>query len=459
MVETSNKRSAADMLQQDEISAGGATEQTKKAYRASILHFYQSPDLDDDDKGHYFFEDGLLVVTADGQVEACGEAKDLLPKYSDDIAIEDYTGYLITPGFIDTHIHYPQSEMIASYGAQLLDWLNDYTFPTEKEFEDSAYARKMADFFLDELLRNGTTTALVFGSVHKTSVEAFFQASDQRNTRMICGKVMMDRNAPEFLCDTPESSYADSKALIDAWHGKGRQLYAITPRFAITSTPEQMKKASQLHSEYPTTYVQTHISENKDEIAFVHKLFPEAKDYLDVYDTYGLLGPRSVFAHGIHLTAREHARFRETGSSVSFCPTSNLFLGSGLLDIKTLEEEKVMYSIATDVGAGTSFSMLQTLSEAYKVTHIQGTALCPFKCFYLITLGNARSLQLDDKIGSFAPGKEADFVVLDYNCTPLMALKQSKSKTLREKIFSLMMLGDDRAIKATYISGRKLHER
>jgi guanine deaminase len=432
----------------------------KKAYRASILHFYQSPELDDDDTGYDYFEDGLLVVTADGHVEACGHAKDLLPQYnSDTITIQDYTGYLITPGFIDTHIHYPQSEMIASYGAQLLDWLNDYTFPTEQEFADETYARKIADFFLDELLRNGTTTALVFGSVHKASVQAFFEASHQRNTRMICGKVMMDRNAPDVLCDTPESSYQDSKALIDSWHEKGRQLYAVTPRFAITSTPEQMKMACQLHTEYPTTYVQTHISENKDEVAYVHELFPDAKDYLDVYDTYGLLGPRSVFAHGIHLTAREHARFRETGSSVSFCPTSNLFLGSGLLDIQQLEKEHVSYSVGTDVGAGTSFSMLQTLSEAYKVTHLQGTALCPMKCLYLITLGNARSLQLDDQIGSFAVGKEADFVVLDYNCTPLMTLKQSKSKTLREKIFAFMMLGDDRAIRATYICGQKLHER
>jgi guanine deaminase len=427
-----------------------------KLFRASVLHFLSDPDVDGEN-AYEFFADGALVVE-NGHVVELGEASKLKVKYSSAEVI-DYSGKLIIPGMIDTHIHFPQVEVIASYGEQLLDWLNNYTFPAERQFEDKAYASKIANFFLDELLKCGTTTALVFGTVHKQSVEAFFEASEQRNTRMICGKVMMDRNAPEYLTDTPESAYEDSKALIEAWHEKGRQLYAITPRFAITSTHEQLEKAGQLMAEYPDVFMQTHISENKDEVAFVRDLFPEAKDYLDVYDQYGLLGPRSVFAHGIHLESREHSRLRETGASVSFCPTSNLFLGSGLLDLDTLDQEHVSYSIATDVGGGTSFSMLQTLNEAYKVSQLQGHKLSPLKSMYLATLGNAKSLQLDDKIGSFLAGREADFAVLDFDATPLMRLKQAKCKTLDEKLFAMIILGDDRAVKATYVAGECAHEK
>lgn len=427
-----------------------------KLYRASILHFLSDPDVDGE-KAYEYFEDGALVIQ-DGKVLETGEASALTGKY-DNADVVDYSGKLIIPGMIDTHIHFPQVEVIASYGEQLLDWLNNYTFPAERQFEDKEYASKIANFFLDELLKCGTTTALVFGTVHKQSVEAFFEASEQRNTRMICGKVMMDRNAPEFLTDTPESSYQDSKELIEAWHEKGRQLYAITPRFAITSTHEQLEKAGQLMAEHPTTFMQTHISENKDEVAFVRELFPETKDYLDVYDQCGLLGPRSVFAHGIHLEPREHERLRETGASVSFCPTSNLFLGSGLLNVEKLEKEKVSYSVATDVGGGTSFSMLQTLNEAYKICQLQGQKLSPLKSLYLATLGNAKSLQLDDKIGSFQADREADFAVLDYDSTPLMSLKQSKCKTLFEKLFAMIILGDDRSVKATYVAGELAHEK
>lgn len=431
--------------------------QSPTVYRAAILHFLSDPDVDGED-AYQFFEDGALLIEQ-GKVVRVGEAQAVLADLPADIALVEYKDHLIIPGMIDTHIHFPQVEVIASYGEQLLDWLNNYTFPAERQFEDKAYASKIANFFLDELLKNGTTTALVFGTVHKQSVEAFFEASEQRNTRMICGKVMMNRNAPEFLCDTPESSYEDSKALIEAWHNKGRQLYAVTPRFAITSTEEQLQKAGQLMAEYPDVYMQTHISENKDEVAFVQELFPDSLDYLDVYDQYGLLGQRSVFAHGIHLTEREHQRFRETGSSVSFCPTSNLFLGSGLLDIKELEQEQVAYSVATDVGGGTSFSMLQTLNEAYKVTQLNGNKLSALKSLYLATLGNAKTLQLDDKIGSFKAGNEADFAVLDFNSTPLMSLKQSKCKTLAEKLFAMIILGDDRAVQATYVAGNCVHNK
>jgi guanine deaminase len=433
-------------------------------YRASILNFLSDPypiagrDSELDESAYQFFQDGVLVIE-DGKIKLLGEASTILPTLAADVSITEYKDHLIIPGMIDTHIHYPQVEVIASYGEQLMDWLNNYTFPAEGQFKDKAYASNIANFFLDELLKCGTTTALVFGTVHKESVDAFFEASEKRNTRMICGKVMMNRIAPEFLCDTLESSYADSKELIETWHNKGRQLYAVTPRFAITSTHEQLKKAEQLLAEYPDVYMQTHISENKDEMAFVAELFPEAKDYLDVYDQYNLLGKRSVFAHGVHLNNREHQRLRETGASVSFCPTSNLFLGSGLLDIKELDQQQVAYSVATDVGGGTSFSMLQTLHEAYKVTQLKGNSLSPLKSLYLATLGNAKTLQLDDKIGSFKAGNEADFVVLDFNSTAMMSLKQSKCKTLAEKLFAMIILGDDRAVQATYVAGDCVHDR
>jgi guanine deaminase len=428
----------------------------KHLYRSSILHFLSDPDINGDD-AYEFFEDGALIVV-DGKVVDCGAANALMTAHQD-AEIIDYQGKLIIPGMIDTHIHFPQCEVIASYGEQLLDWLNNFTFPAERQFEDKDYASHIANFFLDELLKCGTTTAMVFGTVHKQSVDAFFEASQKRNTRMICGKVMMDRNAPEFLVDTPECAYTDSKKLIERWHEKGRQLYAVTPRFAITSTNEQLDKAGQLLKQYPSVYLQTHISENKDEVAFVESLFPAAQDYLDVYDHFGLLGRRSVFAHGIHLQPREHKRLRETGASVSFCPTSNLFLGSGLLDVATLEKEQVAYSIATDVGGGTSFSMLQTLNEAYKVCQLQGQKLSPLKSLYLATLGNAKTLELDDKIGSFKRGNEADFAVLDFNSTPLMTLKQSRCKTLDEKLFAMIILGDDRAIAATYVAGKCAHSK
>ena len=426
-------------------------------YRASILHFLDDPDKAGE-QAYEFFEDGALMVE-NGKVIKTRPFTDIQKDLPEHVEVIDYSGHLIMPGMIDTHIHFPQVEVIASYGEQLLDWLNNYTFPAERQFEDKEYASNIANFFLDELIKCGTTTALVFGTVHKQSIDAFFEASEQRNTRMICGKVMMNRNAPEFLCDDVESSYNDSKELIERWHGNGRQLYAVTPRFAITSTPEQLEKAGQLLEEHPDVYMQTHISENKDEVAFVQELFPESKDYLDVYDQYNLLGKRSVFAHGIHLTPREHERFRDTGSSVSFCPTSNLFLGSGLLDIAELEKEQVAYSVATDVGGGTSFSMLQTLNEAYKVCQLRGNKLSALKSLYLATLGNARTLQLDDKIGSFKTGNEADFIVMDFNSTPLMSLKQSKCKTLAEKLFAMIILGDDRTVKSTYVAGQKLHSR
>ncbi|MFJ4145121.1 guanine deaminase [Pseudomonas sp. NPDC089734] len=430
----------------------------RKAYRASIVHSLADPAEVGIEASHEYFADGLLVVE-DERIVAVGHADDLLPTLDSDVQLTEYRDALMTPGFIDTHIHLPQTGMIGAYGEQLLDWLNTYTFPCESQFADPAHATEVAGIFIKELLRNGTTTALVFGSVHKTSVEAFFSAALKQNLRMIAGKVMMDRNAPDYLVDTAQSSYDDSKDLIERWHGKGRLSYAVTPRFAPTSTPEQLTLAGKLLGEYPDLYMQTHISENLQEIEWVKALFPERKNYLDVYDHFKLLGERSVFAHGVHLCDEQCARLAETGSAIAFCPTSNLFLGSGLFDLPKAERHGINVGLGTDVGGGTSFSILQTLNEAYKVMQMQGARLSPFKSLYLATLGGARALRLDDRIGSLKPGNEADFVVLDYNATPLLSYRLKQAKDIAEILFVLMTLGDDRTVRQTWSAGQLVHER
>lgn len=430
----------------------------RTAYRAAIVHSIADPAQVPVEESYRYFADGLLVVE-DGIIQAVGHADELLDSLGDEVELIEYRDALITPGFIDTHIHLPQTGMIGSYGEQLLDWLNTYTFPCERQFQDPAHCAEVADIFLAELLRNGTTTALVFGSVHKQSVEALFTAAERLNLRLIAGKVMMDRNAPDYLVDTPESGYADSKALIERWHGKGRLSYAVTPRFAPTSSPEQLALAGQLLSEYPDLYMQTHISENLQEVEWVKALFPERKHYLDVYDHFNLLGERSVFAHGVHLCDEQCARLGETGSAIAFCPTSNLFLGSGLFDLAKAERHQVNVGLGTDVGGGTSFSILQTLNEAYKVMQLQGARLTPFKSLYLATLGGARALRLEDKVGSFRPGNEADFVVLDYNATPLLSYRLKQARGIEEILFVLMTLGDDRVVHQTWSAGRRVHQR
>ncbi|CAD5110511.1 guanine deaminase [Zestomonas carbonaria] len=430
---------------------------TLKAYRAAILHSLADPAEVGVENSYQYFEDGVLLVD-DGRVVEVGPAERLLPKLNG-VEVREYRDALITPGFIDTHIHYPQTGMIASYGEQLLDWLDTYTFPTERQFADKAHAADVAGIFLKELLRNGTTTALVFGSVHKESVDAFFEAAEKLDLRMIAGKVLMDRNAPDYLTDTAESGYADSKELIERWHGKGRLHYAVTPRFAPTSTPEQLELAGKLFAEYPDLYMHTHLSENRKEIEWVKELFPERSGYLDVYDHYRLIGQRAVFAHGVHLCDDECRRLAETGSAVAFCPTSNLFLGSGLFDLEKLEQHGVRVGLGTDVGAGTSFSQLQSLNEAYKIMQLQGKKLDPFKSLYLATLGGARALYLDHRIGNFSTGKDADFVVLDYLATPLLAYRMQQARSLEERLFALTILGDDRVVKETFAAGRSVHLR
>jgi guanine deaminase len=431
---------------------------TRTAYRAALLHSLADPAEVGVAASYEYFADGLLVIE-DGKIAAIGPADTLLGELPAGVEVVHYPDALITPGFIDTHVHFPQTGMVASYGEQLLDWLNNYTFPCESQFADKAHADEVARIFLEELLRNGTTTALVFASVHPESVEALFEAAERLDLRLIAGKVMMDRNAPDYLVDTAESSYRQSKALIERWHGKGRLHYAVTPRFAPTSSEAQLSLAGQLLAEYPDLYMQTHISENLREIEWVKALFPERRNYLDVYDHYQLLGERSVFAHGVHLCDAECARLAETGSAIAFCPTSNLFLGSGLFDLAQAERHKVHVGLGTDVGGGTSFSLLQTLNEAYKVMQLQGAKLSPFKSLYLATLGGARALRLEDRIGTLQPGSDADFVVLDYNATPLLSYRIKQSKTFEETLFVLMTLGDDRTVLETFAAGRSVHKR
>lgn len=426
-----------------------------KVYRGELLHFLADPAKVALQDSYQYIEDGLLIIK-DGLVEQVGEAKTLLSTLDKNVEVIHYENGLMMPGFIDTHVHYPQTEMIASYGEQLLEWLENYTFPFERQFSDLEHGKKVAEFFLTQLLEAGTTTALVFGTVHKESVEAFFTIAQQKKLRMICGKVLMDQNCPDYLSDTAQSGYDDSKALIEKWHNTDRLQYAITPRFAPTCSTEQLNKAGQLLAEHPSVYLHTHLSENKAEIAWVEELFPDSDGYLDVYDKSNLLSRRSVFAHGVHLHDSECQRLSETDSAIAFCPSSNLFLGSGLFNLKQAEKFDVNVGLGSDIGAGTSFSMLSTINEGYKTQQLRGDKLSPFKSLFLATLGGAIALDLEGTIGNFVKGAEADFIVLDYNATPLMNRRMQHCKTLSEKLFILSMLGDERHVKATHIMGERV---
>jgi guanine deaminase len=404
--------------------------------------------------------DGLVICRA-GMIEAVGPYAALATALPPDAVVADHSGCLIAPGFVDTHVHYVQTGAIGAQGRQLLDWLNDHIYPAELAFADAAVARETAGVFCDELLRHGTTTALVFCSVHAGSVDALFEAAQARNMRLIAGKVLMDRNAPAALTDTARSGYDQSKALIGRWHGRGRCLYAITPRFAATSTPEQLELAGALWREHPGTFVQTHIAENRDEIAWVRELFPQRRDYLDVYAHYGLVGRRAVLAHGVHFAEADFTRCYADGTALAHCPSSNLFLGSGLFPLRSACDPRrpVRVGLGTDIGAGTSFSLLATMSEAYKVAQLQGRPIDAVEAFFLATLGGARALALDDRIGTLTPGREADMVVLDPNATPLLAFRNRRSRSPAETLAVLATLADDRVVRATYVAGRLAHAR
>ncbi len=431
---------------------------TRHAYRAALLYFTKDPCKFQQETSYVYYEDGLLIVDQ-GRIVGIGSSEEYLKELPPNFSITHYPHALIVPGFIDTHIHYPQIDIIASGSGKLLDWLEEYVYPAEKRLTDSEIASAVADSFLTELLRNGTTSALVFATSHPNSVNAFFQAAQRRQLCMISGKVLMDRNAPSYLLDTPESAYLDSKVLIERWHRQGRLHYAVTPRFAPTSSPEQLNVAGKLLREFPDVYLHTHLSENLEEIKWVKSLFPERANYLDVYNHHGLLGKRSVFAHALHLQHDEYSRLASTDSAIAFCPTSNLFLGNGLCNLRRFNELNIRVGIGTDVGAGTSFSMLQTLNEAYKVLRLQNHSMDPFESLYRITRGGAKALGLENRIGSLAKDYDADFVVLDYHATPLLKYRSERANHLKEKLFALITLGDDRAIQATYVAGVALHQR
>lgn len=426
----------------------------KRAIRGRLFWFVGDP-ASEGARAYRYIDDGLLLIR-NGLVTAVGEAFALERQLTPDTDVVDAGDRLVMPGFIDPHIHFPQTQVIASYGAQLMEWLARYTFVEEQRFANPAHARKVATFFLDTLLRNGTTTAVAFGSVHPASVEAFLTESDRRNTRMIAGKAMMDRNCPPALQDTALRAYDETKELIERWHGHGRQDCAIAPRFAITSTPAQLDAAGALAREFPECLIETHLSENHGEIAEVRKLFANSIDYTDVYDHFGLLTPRSLFGHCIHLSQRERARLAEAGSVAVHCPTSNLFLGSGLFDAAAARTSGLRTAIATDVGAGTSYSMLRTLGEAYKVRLLQGQTLPPLEAFHWATRGNAQAIGLGGRIGSFETGREADFILLDARATPEMAHRMERAASLEDELFVLMTMGDDRSVAATYVMGEKV---
>ncbi|MCV9909895.1 guanine deaminase [Brucella sp. HL-2] len=428
---------------------------SKLLIRGRVLTFRDEPQSLDDSQSYRYIEDGAVLVE-NGRIARLGDYAEISAEAGSDVKVADHRPHLILPGFIDTHIHYPQTQVVASYAANLLEWLNTYTFVAEQKFADEQHAEFIAERFLDELIRHGTTTAVAYCSVHPQSVDAYFRASQHRNMRMLGGKVMMDRNAPPALCDTAQSGYDESKQLIARWHGKDRLDYVITPRFAITSTPEQLELSGALAHEHPECFIQTHLSENHDEIAFTKTLYPDSPDYLGIYEHYGLLGSKTLLGHSIHLEEREVQVMAEAGAIAVFCPTSNLFLGSGLFDRDRLKASGVRMAVATDVGGGTSFSMLRTMDEGYKILQLREQRLNPFQSFYMMTLGNARALSMEDKIGTLDEGTEADIVVLDSAATSPMRLRMAAGATLEQELFLLQTVGDDRAIVETYIAGKPL---
>ena len=392
------------------------------------------------------------VAIDGGRIVAVGPADDLRAAYPQ-AECHDYGDALISAGFVDAHAHYPQTAIIASWGKRLIDWLNTYTFPEESRFGDPAYAAQTADCCLDLMLAHGTTTVASYCTIHPESVDALFSSAQSRGMRIAAGKTCMDRNAPDTLKDTAQTAYDDSKALIERWHGVDRLSYAITPRFAPTSTAGQLLALGTLWAEHPDCLMQTHLSEQHEEIAWVAELFPKARDYLDVYESSGLLGPKGLFGHAIHLTDRERARLLETGASLIHCPTSNTFIGSGLFDMAGLKAEGQRVGLATDIGGGSSFSMLRTMASAYEIAQLQGTALHPAHLWWLATAGSAQSLGFSDQIGTLTPGGEADVIVVDLASTPGIAQRAAQADDFWEALFPTIMMGDDRAIRATWVNG------
>ncbi len=418
------------------------------------LHYHGSPfEMPPQDAaGHD--ANGAVLIRA-GRIAATGSGDDLRAAHPR-ARIVDYGDRLIMAGFVDAHVHYPQTGIIASWGKRLIDWLNTYTFPEEMRFADPHHAANIARTYLDLTARHGVTTMASYCTIHPVSVDAFFTQAQARGQRVIAGKTCMDRNAPDGLRDTAQTAYDDSKALIARWHGVDRLSYAITPRFSPTSTPQQLDALGQLWAEHPDCLMQTHLSEQTDEIAWVQGLFPEARDYLDTYEQFGLLGEKGLYGHAIHLEPRERARLRDVGAGLIHCPTSNMFIGSGLFDMAGLTGEGQRIGLASDTGGGSSFSMLRTMAAAYEIAQLRHTPLHAAQLLWLATAGSARALHLEDRIGNLAPGMEADIVVLDLASTPDIAQRTTRAETFWEAIFPTIMMGDDRAIAATWINGRQV---
>lgn len=392
------------------------------------------------------------VLVGGGKILAVGDRDDLKRQHPQ-AKVVDYGEKLITAGFVDAHVHYPQTGIIASWGKRLIDWLNSYTFPEEMRFHDADYAADIAKLYFDLTRSHGVTTMVSYCTIHPESVDAFFGEAQKRNQRVVAGKTCMDRNAPDGLRDTAQSAYDDSKALIGKWHGRDRLSYAITPRFSPTSTPEQLRALGDLWTEHPECLMQTHLSEQTDEIDWVLGLYPAARDYLDTYEMFGLLGEKGLYGHAIHLQDRERARLKEVGAGLIHCPTSNTFIGSGLFDMGGLMAEGQRVGLATDTGGGSSFSMLRTMAAAYEVAHLRHTSLHAAQLIWLATAGSAAALHMEDKIGNLTPGLEADLVVLDLDSTPDIAQRTARADDLWEALFPTIMMGDDRAIADVWING------
>lgn len=426
----------------------------RKGFRGIVFDFKKNACIDKLQNSYRYFEDGLLIVN-NGLVEAAGDYSTLIKATNIDFEIENFGDALIMPGFIDAHVHSVQTKAIASYGKELLEWLDKYIFPDEKKFSNPEYAKFHTRFFVDQLLKNGTTTAMIYPSVHETSTVALFETASALNMRLIAGNTWMDRNAPEYLMQPAQASYELSKKLIEKYHHRARLHFAVTPRYAITSSPEALEIAASLFHEYDELYLQTHISENLKEVEVVNHSYPNHRNYLDVYDNFGMLTPRTFMGHGIYLEKDELKRIAETGTKIVHCPTSNLFLGSGLFDMRKVLNHHIQIALGSDVGAGTSFSMLQTLQDAYKISALNGEPLHSLQGFYTITLGAAQALNLDDRIGNFDRGKEADFVVIDPELNPLLNYRISEAASFEDLLFAVMILGDERIIRATYLMGKR----
>ncbi len=429
---------------------------TDRLLLGQTLHFTGNPLVQAwEDVTHHTRQGGVLI--AGDRIAAVGDG-DALQAAHPRAEITHYGDALIHAGFVDAHMHYPQTRMIASWGKRLIDWLNTYTFPEESKFADRAYADAVAGDTLDLALANGTTTLTSFCTIHPESVDAFFNAAAARNMAVVAGKTCMDRNAPETLVDTAQTAYDESAALLSTWHGKGRASYAITPRFSPTSTPAQLSALGALWAEHPDCLMQTHLSEQTDEVAWVKELYPGARDYLDTYEAHGLLNAKGLYGHSIYLEDREIARLAEVGAAIAHCPTSNTFIGSGLCDVLGLTRAGVTVGLATDTGGGSSFSMLRTMAAAYEVGQLRGDVLHAAQLMWLATEGSAAALHMSGQIGRLQPGAMADIAVLDLSATPVIAQRVAKAEDFWDQLFPTIMLGDDRSVLDVWVAGQQVHQ-